>query len=105
MGTEDPRLYPALKEDFCIAHMLAAWKRQDSPNNCIKPIPISVIYQIAFAAQHLPQESEHLQSTTDMIIIALFFILCPGEDTDAPPTPLISPLAMYSLQLVIGSYL
>ena len=51
LGTDDPRLNSAMKTDFRISRMLAAWKKEDPPANRVKPIPISVIRRIVFIAQ------------------------------------------------------
>jgi hypothetical protein len=100
MGADDPRLNSALNTDFRIARMLAAWKKEDPPANRVKPIPISVIRRIAFVAQHLPHDSERLRATADMIIIAFFFLLRPGEYTDAPSDT--TPFTLGDVQLAIG---
>ena len=78
MGAADPRLNSALKTDFRISRMLAAWKRKDPPANRVKPIPIAVIRRIAHVAQRLPPEAHFLRAFADMIIIAFFFLLRPG---------------------------
>ena len=80
--------------------MLAAWKKEDPPANRVKPIPISVIRRIAFIAQHLPPNAELLRATADMIIIAFFFLLRPGEYTDAPSDT--TPFTLGDVQLAIG---
>ena len=100
LGTDDPRLNSAMKTDFRISRMLAAWKKEDPPANRVKPIPISVIRRIAFIAQHLPPNAELLRATADMIIIAFFFLLRPGEYTDAPSDT--SPFTLGDVQLAIG---
>ena len=80
--------------------MLAAWKKEDPPANRVKPIPISVIRRIAYIAQHLPAGSERMQATADMIIIAFFFLLRPGEYTDAKSDT--TPFTLGDVQLAIG---
>ena len=80
--------------------MLAAWKKEDPPANRVKPIPISVIRRITFIAQHLPPNAELLRATADMIIIAFFFLLRPGEYTDAPSDT--TPFTLGDVQLAIG---
>ena len=100
MGSDDPRLNSALKTDFCIARMLAAWKKEDPPANRVKPIPISVIRRVAHIAERLPPNSERLRATADMIIIAFFFLLRPGEYTDA--TSDTTPFTLGDVQLAIG---
>jgi hypothetical protein len=100
MGANDPRLNSALKTDFRIARMLAAWKREDPPANRVKPIPIAVIRRAAYLAQHLPASAELLRATADMIIIAFFFLLRPGEYTDSKSDT--TPFTLGNVQLAIG---
>ena len=64
--------------------MLAVWKKEDSPANCINPIPILVIRHIGYILQDLLASAELLQATVNMIIITFFFLLLPGEYTDSP---------------------
>ena len=101
VGTEDPRLNSAGKIDFRIQRMIAAWKKQDPPPHRVKPVPIQVIRRIAFLAQHSTHNSHLLQATADMIIIAFFYLLRPGEYTDAPSET--SPFRLTDVQLFIGS--
>lgn len=101
MGSDDPRLNTAGKTDFRLARMLAAWKKQDPPANRVKPIPIQVIRRIAFIAQHLPHDAHVLRATADMIIIAFFYLLRPGEYTDSPSDT--TPFSLGDVQLMLGS--
>lgn len=60
--------------------MVAAWKKQDPPPNRVKPIPMQVIRALADIA--LNSHLEYTRATTDMIIIAFYFLLRPGEYVD-----------------------
>lgn len=101
MGSDDPRLNSAGKTDFRLARMLAAWKKQDPPANRVKPVPIEVIRRVAFIAQHLPEDAQTLRATADMIIIAFFYLLRPGEYTDSPSDT--TPFSLNDVQLMLGS--
>lgn len=101
MGSNDPRLNSAGTTDFRLARMLAAWKKEDPPANRVKPIPIQVIRRIAFIAQHLPEDAHVLRATADMIIIAFFYLLRPGEYTDSPSDT--TPFSLGDVQLMLGS--
>jgi len=101
VGASDPRLNTASQTDFRIKRMLAAWKKQDPPSTRVKPVPISVIRRIAFVAQHLPPNSNLLLALADMIIIAFFFLLRPGEYTDTPVTD-TTPFTFQDVQLSVG---
>lgn len=102
MGAQDPRLNGALKTDFRISRMLSAWKKEDPPANRVKPIPISVIKHIARIAQGLPAgpAGDKLRAAADMIIIAFFFLLRPGEYTDAASDT--TPFTLGNVQMFIG---
>lgn len=100
MGSDDPRLNTVGKIDFRIQRMIAAWKKEDPPPNRVKPIPIQVIRRIAFIAARLPPAAHTLMATSDMIIVAFFFLLRPGEYTDSPSDT--TPFRFCDVQLMIG---
>ena len=80
--------------------MLAAWKKVDPPATRVKPIPMSVIRRICHIAKQLPPNSFFLEAVADMIIIAFFYLLRPGEYTDAPSDT--TPFTLGDVQLFIG---
>jgi hypothetical protein len=100
MGADDPRLNSVGKIDFRLSRMVSAWKKEDPPSWRVKPIPIQVIRRIAYIAQHLPTDSPALVATADMIIIAFFYLLRPGEYTDSPSDT--TPFAFQDVMLCIG---
>ena len=101
VGKEDPRLNSAKSIDFRINRMIAAWKKQDPPPNRVKPIPIAVILRLCEIAVALPDDSFLLHAVADMIIIAFFFLLRPGEYTDSPSDT--TPFTFGDVQLFHGS--
>lgn len=101
VGKEDPRLNSAKSIDFRINRMIAAWKKQDPPPNRVKPIPIAVILRLCEIAVALPEDSLLLRAVADMIIIAFFFLLRPGEYTDSPSDT--TPFTFGDVQLFHGS--
>ena len=60
--------------------MIAAWKKEDPPPHRVKPVPI-------------------IQATADMIILAFFFLLRPGEYTATASET--QPFEMQHVQLFI----
>lgn len=80
--------------------MLKSWKKKDPPSTRVKPIPIAVIRRISYLAQRLPPDSAALSALADMIIIAFFFLLRPGEYTDSPSDT--TPFTLGDVQLFIG---
>ena len=101
VGSADPRLIEAKKTDFRIQRMQAAWKKQDPPPTRVKPIPIRVIRRVAYVAQHLPPHAFLLRAVCDMIIIAFFFLLRPGEYTDETTSD-TTPFTLNDVQLFVG---
>ena len=99
MGTDDPRLNTAGIIDFRLGRMIAAWKKADPPPMRVKPVPIQVLRRLAYLAQHSPPSSL-LRATVDMIIIAFFFLLRPGEYTDSPSDT--KPFTLGDVQLFLG---
>ena len=98
LGTEDPRLDASGSTDFRLKRMIAAWKKQDPPPSRVKPIPVQVIRRIAFIASQ--STCAIAQTTADMIIIAFFFLLRPGEYSDSASDT--QPFDLRSVQLFLG---
>ena len=98
MGAPDPRLNTSGKTDFRLARMIYKWKKEDPPPNRVKPIPIQVIRRLAFIASN--SECELTKGITDMIIIAFFFLLRPGEYTNSESDT--TPFTLTDVQLFVG---
>jgi len=98
VGANDPRLNSAHKIDFRLQSTLEAWKSTDPAPDRVKPIPITVIRRIATLAQTTHASDTAFCATADMIVIAFFFLLRPGEYTDNPN----NPFRLADVQLFIG---
>jgi len=88
VGASDPRKKPGEKAiDFRLTRLQAAWKKKDPPPHRVKPVPIQVIRRIATLAALSALEST--KAVSDMIVLAFFFLLRPGEyvDTNSESTP------------------
>ena len=70
---------PTGKLDGRLQLQFRCYSQQDPPPSRVKPIPIQVLRRLACiaAASRYPE----LQDISDMIIIAFFFLLHPGEYT------------------------
>ena len=79
--------------------MISAWKREDPPPNRVKPIPIQIIRRIALLASTATDDLT--KATADMIIIAFFFLMRPGEYTDTSSED-ACPFKLEDVQLFIG---
>jgi hypothetical protein len=78
--------------------MISKWKKEDPPPHRVKPIPIQVIRRLAFISMN--STCELTKCTTDMIIIAFFFLLRPGEYTNSASDT--TPFTIADVQLFIG---
>ena len=76
--------------------MVSSWKKFNPAPDRVKPIPIQVIKQVAILAQHAT--SQQIKAIADMIIIAFFFLVQPGEYTDNKD----NPFRLEDVQLFIG---
>ena len=100
MGAPDPRLDRGHNVDFRIQRQLKSYSKEDPPPNRVKPVPVPVLRRImaVAAAADCPVS----QCTADMICIAFFFLLRPGEyaishsDSD--------PFTMSSIQIFRGQH-
>jgi hypothetical protein len=98
LGHPDPRLNAVGKVDYRLNRMLRSFTKQDPPPNRVKPVPVQVLRHIARAAV-LCQDSTQL-ATADMIILAFFFLLRPGEYTANQSDT--SPFHLQDVQFFIG---
>jgi hypothetical protein len=98
MGAEDPRMNSSQNIDFRLTRMFSCWKKNDPPPNRVKPIPIQVIRNILFVASN--SNNPLILRTADMIVLAFFFLLRPGEYTASPSDTV--PFDFKSVQLFIG---
>ena len=98
MGRSDPRLTINGDIDFRIQRMLKSYSRENPPPHRVKPVPIQVLQRIVAVAQ--ASNDQFLQATADMIILAFFFLLRPGEYADS--TSDSSPFRFVGVQLFNG---
>jgi hypothetical protein len=78
--------------------MLRTYSKQDPPPNRVKPVPVQVLRHIMAIA--LAGTSAFQLGVADMIVIAFFFLLRPGEYTDSNSDS--SPFRFKDVQLFIG---
>ena len=77
VGSPDPRMNSYGKIDFRLQRQLSRYKKQDPPPNRVKPIPVPILQQVLAVA--LMGVSAFNIAVADMIAIAFFFLLRPGE--------------------------
>jgi hypothetical protein len=99
LGALDPRKYGHGGIDFRIQRQLKAYKKDDAPSKRVKPIPILIIiYTLAQA--YGDQRNDPELAIADMITIAFFFLLRPGEFTGTPSDD--TPFRLQDVGLYIG---
>jgi hypothetical protein len=79
VGAPDPRLTLTGAVDFRLKRMLASYTRADAPPTRVKPIPVPILRHVM--AQAILANSSHSLACSDMICLAFFFLLRPGEYT------------------------
>jgi hypothetical protein len=97
MRVQDPWLNSVYEIDFHLQRSLHARKHTDPTPLRVKPIPITVICRIAVLATS-DVVDDTFQAAADMIIIAFFFLLHPGEYMDNNK----DPFRLTDTQLFIG---
>jgi hypothetical protein len=77
MGKKDPRLTATGDTDFRLARLLSSWQKDDTPPWRVKPVPIHVVRTASNIS--LQSNTACAHAIADMIILAFFFLLRPGE--------------------------
>ena len=100
MGAPDPRLNDVGVIDYRLRTLYKAFTNMDPAPNRVKPMPIQVLHR----AQRMLHQSAHTtiadKSAMDMIWIAYFFLLRPGEYVKAHDN---SPLCLKDVTFMIRS--
>ena len=94
----DPRLGPDLKQDHRLTRMWRCYSKADPPPDRVKPVPIQVLRHIMTIA--LAADNEEILAVADMITLAFFFLLRPGEYTDSPSDT--KPFHLEDVQIFVG---
>ena len=97
LGARDPRLTDGGDVDIRLRLQYRAYSKQDPPPRRVKPIPVQVIHRIARVA--MASRNEELMAISDMITIAYFFLLRPGEYTSSRTT---TPFSLQDVGLYCG---
>ena len=80
LGADDPRLNKYGKLDFQLARQKRSWKKRDKPSIRVRPMPVLVISAaLMFAIIQSPAMER--ESIANMICIAFFYCMRPGEYT------------------------
>ena len=98
MGEVDPRLNSSGTIDFRLQRMLASYNKEDPPPNRVKPVPVPVLRRIFAIAATMTDP--YFQCIADMIGLAFFFLLRPGEYANSPSDS--TPFEFRDVQLFRG---
>jgi hypothetical protein len=98
MGSPDPRLTASGKHEFCLGRLFAAYAQQDDPAFQRKPVLIQVIQHSLTLAQAAPSPDN--LAVANMILIAFFFLMRPGEHTVTKDN---TPFQMKDIQFHVGA--
>ena len=105
LGTNNPCLNSAHVIDFRLQRTIAAWKQSQPAPLRVKPIPLQVIRRIvqtSHSTSASTSKSSLCKAIADMIILAFFFLLRPGEYTDNDGNTDKHPFLLQDVQLFIG---
>jgi hypothetical protein len=97
LGGPDPRKDNFGAIDFRIQRQIKSYHKVDDPPRWVKPIPVTIILYILAQAFGVVRNDEDL-AIADIIAIAFFFLLRPGEymGTNADDTPFrLEDVALY----------
>jgi hypothetical protein len=82
LGARDHRLdHYTGQIDFRLQRQFRAYEKSDAPPQRVKPIPIRLVSTVLTNAHNNSNPSSAAQAIADMICIAFFFLLRPGEYT------------------------
>lgn len=98
LGTPDPRHDASGSIDFRLQRMLRGYKRQDPPPNRVKPIPVNILHTLVKAVTE--QDLVPPKAVADMITIAFFFLLRPGEYLGSSKDT--TPFALQDVEFHVG---
>lgn len=79
VGAPDPRLTPQGETDFRLRRMFQGYSKADTPPTRVKPVPVPILQHV-MAQAILAADPVNL-ALADMICLAFFFLLRPGEYT------------------------
>ncbi len=99
LGALDPRLTPQGNIDFRLKRMLAGYAKLDAPPNRVKPIPVPILRHV-MAQAHLANDTAAL-AFADMICLAFFFLLRPGEYTGTVTST--QPFQLQDVRFFLGN--
>lgn len=99
MGSKDPRLNAFGKIDFRLTRQFQSYKRVDAPPIRVKPVPVTLLLHILRHA-HGPTGTDSSRIHADLIVVAFYFLLRPGEYTGTSAVD--QPFLLQDVRLHLG---
>ncbi len=79
MGAPDPRLDSHGSIDIRLHHQLRHYRKADPPPRRVQPIPLLIIKHLVQMVQEDPIATESRKAIRDLVILAFYFLMRPGE--------------------------
>lgn len=100
LGSPDPRLATHGRIDIRLSRMSKAFAKQDPHPDRVKPIPLSLLLLASATAYAIAGSSISRQAIVDMMCLAFYFLMRPGEYCTTPNEP--HPFRMRDVVLYAG---
>jgi hypothetical protein len=102
LGAHDPRKDHTGDTDFRLARQLRSYTKADPPAHRVKPLPIQIVHHVLAAALGVVVlAAAGTIAVADMIVIAFFFLLRPGEYTGTATDD--TPFRLADIILFLGA--
>lgn len=101
LGARDPRLTPQGALDIRLRRQSRYFAKQDPAPNRTKPIPFPILLHMADRAATQPNLDQSTKAAIDMTIIAVFFLMRPGEYCNSSAEA--HPFRLEDTQLLLGT--
>lgn len=102
MGTPDPRLDSHGNIDLRLKHQLRHYSKTDPPPKRVQPIPIEVLRHLVQLVTSDPSATASRKTIMDLIIIAFYFLMRPGEYCNSTGEDSSHPFHSDELELWLG---
>jgi hypothetical protein len=103
MGAPDPRLDSHGAVDLRLKHQLRHYSKSDPPPRRVKPIPIQVLRHLVHLVSSDPDSTQSMQCIRDLVIIAYYFLMRPGEYCTSTGEDSSHPFHFDEVELWLGA--
>jgi hypothetical protein len=102
MGSADPRLDSHGSIDLRLSHQLRHYSKNDPPPRRVQPIPLPVLKHLVHMVTNDPASTESRQAIRDLVILAYYFLMRPGEYCTTPGEDASHPFHLDEVELWRG---